>query len=120
MSKSVEEEVKRLRYLSQVLDRFMGMHSNAAGSMIRYDEAECDGTCLADDLRNSVSCLEKELSIQQEADAKDAAFGSAVRKMLTAGIYDLSDSPKSFLSNCQRLMQEIDTAMATHTDSEEN
>jgi adenylate kinase len=58
----------------------------------------------------------KSLSIQQEADAK---LGAAVRKLLTDGQYDLRDSPKSFLSNCERLAAESITAMATPTDSED-
>jgi hypothetical protein len=58
----------------------------------------------------------KALSIQQEADAK---LGAAVRKLLTDGQYDLRDSPKSFLSNCERLSAESITAMATPTDSED-
>ena len=36
----------------------------------------------------------------------DQELGRLVRKMLSGGSLDLSDSPKSFLANCQQIIKE--------------
>lgn len=44
----------RMEYLLRVLDVYMDDHG---GETIMYDDAECDGMCLADDIRSEVQVL---------------------------------------------------------------
>jgi hypothetical protein len=49
----------RLAYLLRVAIRHIKVH--AADQVSYYDEAECDGSCLADELRNEYDDLMAEL-----------------------------------------------------------
>lgn len=43
---------------------------------------------------------------------KDAELGMKLRALVNGGALDLTDSPKSFVSTCIRLVQELDAAAA--------
>ena len=48
-----EEGETRLNYLMRVLDYFMS--STIAGDItVLYDETECDGYCLVEDIKNAI------------------------------------------------------------------
>lgn len=49
------EEVKRAIEMLRIAARFI--IDNAAGEMVFYDDAECDGLCLADDCRIAADVL---------------------------------------------------------------
>lgn len=44
----------RIEYLLRVLDVYMNEHGDGT---VKYDDAECDGLCLADDIRSEVQTL---------------------------------------------------------------
>lgn len=45
----------RLQYLLRVT--IVALREQAPDAVLRYDEAECDGLCLADDLRTELDSL---------------------------------------------------------------
>ena len=62
---------------------------------------------VSEDALNSIKAM-------AEQDAKDAEIGRKVRIMLSGGAFDLTDSPKFFMSNCIRMIQEqSESAMQT-------
>ena len=48
----------RIEYLARVLYHFMEENPIAAECTIGYDEAICDGTCLAQDILNELDIIE--------------------------------------------------------------
>lgn len=55
-----DENETRINYLMRVLEYFMD--STIAGQItVCYDDAICDGMCLAEDIRNAVDELEGDI-----------------------------------------------------------
>ncbi|MNR12856.1 hypothetical protein D3C85_1292330 [compost metagenome] len=52
-----KDSESRLEYILRVAIEFANRHSH---STIDYDEATCDGYCLAGDLTNVLECLKEE------------------------------------------------------------
>lgn len=50
--------------------------------------------------------VEARTAKKMDALVKNAALGAAVRKLCDGGAFDLTDSPKSFMSNVKRLVAE--------------
>lgn len=49
------DDIKRAEYLMRIAANFI--HRYAGSYQTYYDEAFCDGLCLADDLRIAAACL---------------------------------------------------------------
>jgi hypothetical protein len=52
------DDIKRAVEMLRIAARYIDQH--APSDTIRYDEAECDGTCVADDCRIAASAIEED------------------------------------------------------------
>lgn len=91
------EKETRLQFLSRVLVEYMGEYGLLGGT-IDYDGTDCDGFCLADEIRDEVACLSgsaKSITVKVDlssmpdfADPKIQAIVDAVQEA-----YDNSGRP---------------------------
>lgn len=56
-----DEDIERAIEMLQVAARFLRENAYEVTETIYYDEADCDGQCLADDCETAALCLESRL-----------------------------------------------------------
>ncbi len=52
---SSTEDIERARYILKVAAKYIRLH--CPYDLIAYDEADCDGMCLAEDCETAANCL---------------------------------------------------------------